>query len=83
MDEPQPEREPPSTGTVDESSLVPVGRDRRFIVRLVLLSLVAVVAAAFVGSRLQRVAGACGANLVRPGSTVIPATRGQSTNRTP
>lgn len=83
MDEQQPERTPPSTGTVDESSLVPIGRDRRFIVRLVSLSLVAVLAAAFVGARLQRAAGSCGASLVRPGSTVIPATRGQSTNRTP
>ena len=83
MDDQQPEGAPPSTGTVDESSLQPVGRDRRFIVRLVLLSLAAVIAAAFVGARLQRAAGSCGSSLVRPGSTVIPATRGQSTNRTP
>lgn len=73
MQEPQGEPEP--RGTVDESTLEPVGRDRRFVVRLVLLLLVGLLAATFVGSKLQRAAGSCGADLVQPGSTVIPPTR--------
>lgn len=76
MAEPADETPPPSTGTVDESSLQPVTRDRRFLVRLALLAAVATVAATFVGAKLQRAAGACGASLIRPGSTVIPAERG-------
>lgn len=75
MSEPVDETPPPSTGTVDESSLQPVTRDRRFLVRLALLAGVATVAATFVGAKLQRAAGACGASLIRPGSTVIPAER--------
>lgn len=75
MSDPADETPPPSTGTVDESSLQPVPRDRRFLVRLALLAAVATVAATFVGAKLQRAAGACGASLIRPGSTVIPAER--------
>ncbi|MFO0606582.1 MAG: hypothetical protein U0324_25650 [Polyangiales bacterium] len=64
--------EPPSSGTVDESTLVPVERDRRFVVRLVLLLLVGLVAATFIGAFVQRRAGACGRGLITPGSSVIP-----------
>jgi hypothetical protein len=63
---------PPSSGRVDESTLVPVGRDRRFVVRLVLLLLAGTTAATFVGGYLQRRASACGRGLITPGSTVIP-----------
>ncbi|MFO0627503.1 MAG: hypothetical protein U0325_17985 [Polyangiales bacterium] len=75
MSDPADETPPPSTGTVDEASLQPVTRDRRFLVRLALLAAVATGAATFVGAKLQRAAGACGASLLRPGSTVIPAER--------
>lgn len=78
-----PDAEITPTGTVDESSLEPVGRDRRFIVRLVLSSLVGLVAAVWVGAWLRRSAGSCGASLVRPGSTVIPAARDHSSQRRP
>ncbi len=69
-----PDDEPPvpSTGTVDESTLVPVERDRRFVVRLVGLMLVGLLAAAFVGAKIKGFAGTCGAGLIRPGSSVIP-----------
>lgn len=60
------------TGTVDESTLLPIERDRRFLVRLVLLLLVGLIAGAFVAMKLRGVAGSCGAKLIRPGSTVIP-----------
>lgn len=65
----------PSTGTVDESTLVPVERDRRFLFRLVALILTGLIAAAFVGAKLKGWAGTCGAGLIRPGSSVIPPAR--------
>lgn len=71
-DTPEEDQAPPSVGTVDESSLEPVTRDGRFIVRLVLLCLLGVIAAAFVGARLKGAVGSCGAGLIRPGGTVIP-----------
>jgi hypothetical protein len=73
-DAPEPPDEAPvaSTGTVDESTLLPVERDRRFVVRLVLLLLVGLVAGAFVAAQLRHYAGTCGARLIRPGDTVIP-----------
>jgi hypothetical protein len=61
---------------VDENSLVPVGRDWRFVGRLVALLLVGLIAAAFVGAKLKGFAGDCGAGLIRPGSTVIPPNSG-------
>ena len=64
-----------STGAVDESTLVPVERDRRFLFRLVALIVVGVIAAAFVGAKLKGWAGTCGAGLLRPGSSVIPPPR--------
>jgi hypothetical protein len=64
--------EPPSTGAVDESTLVPVERDRRFVVRLVLLLVVGAIVATFLGAWVQRRAGACGHSLLRPGESVIP-----------
>lgn len=67
-----PPEEPTSTGTVDEASLVPVERDRRFVVRLVLLLVVGAIAATFVGAWVQRRAGHCGRGLIAPGSSVIP-----------
>lgn len=82
MEPPETDPLPPSAGVVDESSLVPVGRDRRFLVRLVLLALVALVASSFVALKLQRAAGSCGASLIRPGATVIPA-QDQSSQRRP
>lgn len=69
---PEDDPPPPSTGTVDESTLLPVERDRRFIVRLVLALLVGLIAAAFVAVKIRSAAGACGAGLIRPGSSVIP-----------
>jgi hypothetical protein len=63
----------PSTGKVDENELVPVSRDTRFLLRLVLLALLGVIAAAFVGAKLKGFAGTCGAGLIRPGTSVIPA----------
>ncbi len=81
MSDPVDETPPPSTGTVDESSLQPVSRDRRFLLRLTLLAGVATLAATFVGAKLQRAAGACGASLIRPGSTVIPAERSGDPSR--
>lgn len=62
----------PSTGGVDESALLPIERDRRFLVRLVLMLLVGLVGGAFVAMKLRGAAGSCGAKLIRPGSTVIP-----------
>ena len=67
----QPE-EPASSGTVDEKSLEPVGRDSRFIYRLVLLFVLAIIGAVILGAWMRGAAAHCGANLVRPGSTVIP-----------
>lgn len=67
---------PPSSGTVDESTLVPVERDRRFLVRLVLLLLLGLMAALWVGAKMQRAASDCGQGLIRPGSSVIPPERG-------
>ena len=64
---------PPSSGQVDESTLLPVERDKRFVYRLVAALLVGVIAAAFVGSKLQGWAGSCGAGLIRPGTSVIPS----------
>jgi hypothetical protein len=64
-----------STGAVDESTLVPVERDRRFLFRLVALFLTGAIAAAFVGAKLKGWAGTCGAGLIRPGSSVIPPAR--------
>lgn len=64
-----------STGAVDESTLVPVERDRGFLYRLVALILVGVIGAAFVGAKLKGWAGTCGAGLIRPGSSVIPPAR--------
>lgn len=73
-DAPEPSDNPlaTSTGAVDESTLLPVERDRRFLVRLVLLLLVGLVGGAFVAMKLRGAAGSCGAKLIRPGSTVIP-----------
>lgn len=71
----EPTHDPPSTGTVDESTLEPVERDRRFLVRLVLLLIVGAIAATFVGGFLQQRAGACGRGLIAPGSSVIPPAR--------
>jgi hypothetical protein len=61
-----------SGGAVDESTLLPVERDRRFVVRLVLMLLVGLIAGSFVAMKLRNEAGSCGAKLMRPGSTVIP-----------
>ena len=69
------DHEIPSTGAVDESALLPVERDRRFLFRLVALILVGVIGAAFVGAKLKGWAGACGAGLIRPGASVIPPAR--------
>ncbi len=71
-----PDELPPSSGTVDEASLLPVERDRRFLFRLVALLLVGAIAASFVGLKLRSAAGSCGATLLRPGGTVIPPPRG-------
>lgn len=73
-DAPEPSADPPitSSGTVDESTLVPVERDRRFLVRLVLMLLVGLVAGSFIAVKLRNGASTCGARLIRPGSTVIP-----------
>lgn len=70
----EPSDTPPvvSTGAVDESTLLPVERDRRFLVRLVLLLLVGLVGGSFVAMQLRGAASSCGAKLMRPGSTVIP-----------
>lgn len=65
----QGEEEDTSGG--DDLGLEPVGRDRKFLVRLVLCCLVGVIAAGFVGLKLRTAAGSCGASLVRPGGTVI------------
>ena len=72
MSDPTEEPPVPSQGTVDESTLLPVERDRRFLVRLVLSLLVGFVAAGFLAMKLRHEAGSCGAKLIRPGSTVIP-----------
>lgn len=69
-DTPEPEV-PKSTGTVDESTLEPVTRDVRFVVRLVMFCVVGVIAAAFVGLRMRSAAGNCGSSLVRPGGAII------------
>ena len=73
-DAPEPTDDLPvaSTGAVDESTLLPVERDRRFVVRLVLVLLVGLMAGAWVAMHLRNAAGSCGAKLIRPGSTVIP-----------
>ena len=75
-DSPPPNAEfPEGAGKVDESTLVPVERDRGFVVRLVSLLLVGLIAAVWVGAKLQHAAGDCGAGLIRPGSSVIPPER--------
>jgi hypothetical protein len=63
---------PESKPGVREDELEPIRRDRGFIVRLVLLSLLGMTAAAFVGWKLKGAASGCGAGLIRPGGTVIP-----------
>jgi hypothetical protein len=72
MDDPNEDPPVVSTGSVDESTLLPVERDRRFVVRLVLALLVGLIATSFVAMKIRSAAGACGAGLIRPGSTVIP-----------
>jgi hypothetical protein len=57
----------------DSLDLEPVQRDSRFIVRLVLLTIVGLIAATFVGMKLKGVAANCGSGLIRPGSSVVPA----------
>lgn len=73
-DDAEPDDTPPvvSTGAVDESTLLPLERDRRFVVRLVLMLLVGLIAGVFVAMQIRHTAGSCGAKLIRPGSTVIP-----------
>lgn len=73
-DAPEPIPDPPvvSTGAVDESTLLPVERDSRFLVRLVLMLLVGLIAGGFVAMKLRNEAGSCGVRLMQPGSTVIP-----------
>jgi hypothetical protein len=48
-------------------------RDGRFIYRLVLLVALAIIGAVIVGGWMRGAAAHCGASLVRPGGTVIPA----------
>ncbi len=81
--EPSSPTPPESTGTVDENSLVPMGRDWRFVFRLVSLLVIAGMSAAFVGYKLQRAAAGCGASLVRPGASVIPPGTGGAVTETP
>ena len=73
-DAPEPNDDLPvaSSGAVDESALLPVERDRRFVVRLGLMLLVGLIGGSFVAMKLRNEAGSCGAKLMRPGSTVIP-----------
>ena len=56
----------------DDLDLQPVGRDWRFVYRLVAALLVALVVASFLAWKLKGAAASCGAGLVRPGSSVIP-----------
>jgi hypothetical protein len=70
--EPTDAHPPAPGGHVDESTLLPVERDRRFLLRLVLMLLVGLIAGSFVAMKLRNEAGSCGAKLMRPGSTVIP-----------
>lgn len=63
---------PPSLGTVDESTLEPMPRDGRFIYRLVLGVFIAIAAVVVIGGWMRGAAAHCGASLVRPGGTVIP-----------
>ncbi|MBL8604111.1 MAG: hypothetical protein JNK72_19440 [Myxococcales bacterium] len=72
-DRPEDAELPPSTGQVDEDALEPMPRDTRFVVRLVLACLVGVIAAGFVGLKLQGAAGSCGRGLIAPGGSVIPS----------
>ncbi len=65
---------PAGDGKLD---LEPVGRNPRFVIRLVLALLVGLIAAAFVGMKLKGVAANCGAGLVRPGESVVPASESQ------
>lgn len=59
-------------GKVDESTLVPMERDRRFLVRLVSMLIIGLIVAVWLSAKMVNAAGACGAGLIRPGSSVIP-----------
>jgi hypothetical protein len=76
MTEPRPSEaddRPNANGDGPPLDLEPVGRDGRFIYRLVAGSIVATLAVVFIGGWARGAAAHCGSGLIRPGSTVIPA----------
>ncbi len=70
MTDPDPPDPPP--GAPRDLELEPVGRDPRFVVRLILALIVGLIAASYVGLKLKGAASGCGSGLIRPGTTVIP-----------
>lgn len=73
-----PQARPDAAPTLRDEDFEPVGRDYRFLFRLVAALLVGVAVAAWVGMRARTAAASCGAGLIRPGSTVIPAAESRS-----
>jgi hypothetical protein len=65
------EPESPPSGSVDD--LEPMGRDRVFVIKLVVALVLGLVVAALVGWKIKTSAAGCGAGLIRPGSSVIPS----------
>lgn len=72
MTEAAPPDPPDRHGAPRDLGLEPVGRDPRFLVRLILALLVGLIAASYVGLKLKGAASGCGSGLIRPGTTVIP-----------
>lgn len=67
--ETQENNEPPDP---DGPALVPMGRDWRFLAKLLVGLALGAIVAAFVGWKLQSAAARAGSNLLRPGASVIP-----------
>jgi hypothetical protein len=65
--------EPASPEPERDLDLEPMRRDGRFLVRLVLALLVGAMAATVIGWKMHSLAASCGAGIIRPGGSVIPA----------
>jgi hypothetical protein len=74
------EPEPPPTDDLED---LPIKRDYGFLVKLILALLVGLAAALVIGWKMQSAAAHCGANLVRPGSTVVPPQNSAPTGPAP
>ncbi len=59
-------------GSDDLDNLPPIKRDYGFLFKLIGALALGLVISAFVGMKLKGAAAGCGADLIRPGQTVIP-----------